>query len=411
MYLTNFPNEFQRALPILQQIEAHGYEAYFVGGSVRDTLLGKEIADVDIATSAFPAEIKEIFPKTIDTGIKHGTVTVMSQGTGYEVTTFRTESGYQDFRRPDHVTFVRSLQQDLQRRDFTINALAVRADGLIIDDYHGLDDLKSKTIRAVGNADERFHEDALRMMRAVRFASQLGFDITSDTYVSLLHNGALLQKIAVERIHTEFEKMMLSPNWLIGWKLFVASGLIKQTPFFKDYLVEDYPNFMATAEPLSDEAAIWTLLGEGFNFSLVEQQKLLHSWKSANEVIADSQHTLAFSRLLQVNPNPSALDLYQINPQIIARLASVWPVLNLTADFERLLVEYQQLPIKERHQLAIDGVVLIKNLGLKPGPEIGQCLEAVEQAVVSGQVVNQPIALLNWVKTYLQQESGTNLES
>ena len=168
MYLTAFPNEFQRALPILQQIEAHGYEAYFVGGSVRDTLLGKAIADVDIATSAFPAEIKEIFPKTIDTGIKHGTVTVMQQGIGYEVTTFRTESGYQDFRRPDHVTFVRSLKKDLQRRDFTINALAVRADGLVIDEFDGLTDLANQTIRAVWNADERFHEDALRMMRAVR---------------------------------------------------------------------------------------------------------------------------------------------------------------------------------------------------------------------------------------------------
>lgn len=398
MYLTAFPNEFQRALPILQQIEAHGYEAYFVGGSVRDTLLGKAIADVDIATSAFPAEIKEIFPKTIDTGIKHGTVTVMQQGIGYEVTTFRTESGYQDFRRPDHVTFVRSLKKDLQRRDFTINALAVRADGLVIDEFDGLTDLANQTIRAVGNADERFHEDALRMMRAVRFASQLGFDITTDTYVSLLHNAELLQKIAVERIHTEFEKMMLSPNWLIGWKLFVATGLIKNTPFFKDYLTDNYPKFVATQQPLMDEAAIWTLLGEGFSLTLAQQQQLLHSWKSANEVIADSQHTLAFSRLLQTNPQPDASQLYQVDATIIERLATIWPILQLDADFTQLAIHYQNLPIKNRHELAIDGQTLIQKLGLKPGPEIGQWLNQAEHAVVMGEVVNRNEALIEWIK-------------
>lgn len=398
MYLTAFPNEFQRALPILQQIEAHGYEAYFVGGSVRDTLLGKAIADVDIATSAFPAEIKEIFPKTIDTGIKHGTVTVMQQGIGYEVTTFRTESGYQDFRRPDHVTFVRSLKKDLQRRDFTINALAVRADGLVIDEFDGLTDLANQTIRAVGNADERFHEDALRMMRAVRFASQLGFDITTDTYVSLLHNAELLQKIAVERIHTEFEKMMLSPNWLIGWKLFVATGLIKNTPFFKDYLTDNYPKFVATQQPLMDEAAIWTLLGEGFSLTLAQQQQLLHSWKSANEVIADSQHTLAFSRLLQTNPQPDASQLYQVDATIIERLATIWPILQLDADFTQLAIHYQNLPIKNRHELAIDGQTLIQKLGLKPGPEIGQWLNRAEHAVVMGEVVNHNEALIEWIK-------------
>lgn len=398
MYLTAFPNEFQRALPILQQIEAHGYEAYFVGGSVRDSLLGKAIADVDIATSAFPAEIKEIFPKTIDTGIKHGTVTVMQQGIGYEVTTFRTESGYQDFRRPDHVTFVRSLKKDLQRRDFTINALAVRADGLVIDEFDGLTDLANQTIRAVGNADERFHEDALRMMRAVRFASQLGFDITTDTYVSLLHNAELLQKIAVERIHTEFEKMMLSPNWLIGWKLFVATGLIKNTPFFKDYLTDNYPKFVATQQPLMDEAAIWTLLGEGFSLTLAQQQQLLHSWKSANEVIADSQDTLAFSRLLQTNPQPDASQLYQVDATIIERLATIWPILQLDADFTQLAIHYQNLPIKNRHELAIDGQTLIQKLGLKPGPEIGQWLNQAEHAVVMGEVVNRNEALIEWIK-------------
>lgn len=137
MKINHWPQPLKQALPVLQQIEAAGFEAYFVGGCVRDTLLEQPIHDVDLATSAYPEEIKQIFQHTIDTGIEHGTVTVVWQQQNYEITTFRTESGYQDFRRPDQVTFVRSLQDDLKRRDFTINALAVRSTGEIIDLFSG----------------------------------------------------------------------------------------------------------------------------------------------------------------------------------------------------------------------------------------------------------------------------------
>lgn len=399
MYLQEFPSEFKQALPILQQIEAHGYEAYFVGGSVRDFLLGKAIADVDIATSAFPAEIKQIFPKTIDTGIKHGTVTVLVDGIGYEVTTFRTESGYQDFRRPDHVTFVRSLQQDLQRRDFTINALAVRADGLIIDDYHGLNDLAAQEIRAVGIADERFHEDALRMMRAVRFASQLGFTITADTYTSLLHNAPLLQKIAVERIHTEFVKMMLSKDWRIGWQLFVDSGLIKQTPFFKANELK-FPRFTTSKSTLKllDEPAIWILLAEGLNLTPTQLKQLLLGWKSANDVIAESLRTLTFSRQLQATTALTAKQLYQADTQIIERVATIWPLLQWSADFDQIALDYRRLPIKNRHELQLNGVDLIQKVKLNPGPQIGDWLDRAETAVVERRIENQNATLIRWVQ-------------
>ena len=140
---------FVQALPLIEQIEAAGFEAYFVGGSVRDALLGKEINDVDIATSAFPAEIKQIFPKTIDVGIEHGTVMVLWDGEAYEITTFRTESTYQDFRRPDKVEFVRSLEEDLKRRDFTVNALAMDKNGQIMDYFNGQEDLKQGDRKSV----------------------------------------------------------------------------------------------------------------------------------------------------------------------------------------------------------------------------------------------------------------------
>lgn len=135
-------SEFMKALPVIQKIQEAGYEAYFVGGSVRDRILKKPIADVDIATSAFPMEVKEIFPRTVDVGIEHGTVMVLFEGEGYEVTTFRTESTYQDYRRPDTVTFVRSLEEDLKRRDFTVNALAMNSEGELIDYFGGLKDIE-----------------------------------------------------------------------------------------------------------------------------------------------------------------------------------------------------------------------------------------------------------------------------
>ncbi|HRK99784.1 MAG TPA: CCA tRNA nucleotidyltransferase, partial [Trichococcus flocculiformis] len=173
--------EFQKAIPIIEAIERAGYEAYFVGGSVRDALLHLDISDVDIASSAMPEEIQRIFPITFDVGIQHGTVMVLHERETYEITTFRTESKYEKFRRPEKVEYVRSLQDDLKRRDFTINAIAIDRHGNIKDFFSGQEDLANKLIRAVGNPEERFREDALRMMRAARFVSQLDFEIEQAT--------------------------------------------------------------------------------------------------------------------------------------------------------------------------------------------------------------------------------------
>lgn len=160
---------FLKALPVLQKLTTAGFEAYFVGGSVRDYLLNRTISDVDIATSAFPEEVKEIFQSTYDTGIAHGTVTVRENNEFYEVTTFRTEGTYEDFRRPSEVKFIRSLEEDLQRRDFTMNAIAMDEHFALHDPFSGQEAVKNKAIKAVGKASERFHEDALRMMRESAF--------------------------------------------------------------------------------------------------------------------------------------------------------------------------------------------------------------------------------------------------
>lgn len=234
MKLEQLPTEFEAAAPILERINAAGYEAYFVGGSVRDTILGLPIHDVDIATSAYPAEIKAIFKKTVDTGIEHGTVMVIEHGEGYEITTFRTESTYQDFRRPDHVEFVRSLKEDLKRRDLTINALAMDTNGQIVDLFDGLADLEQQIIRAVGDPNERYYEDALRMMRTVRFASQLDFEIEEKTQQAIQENAYLLEKISVERIHVEWIKLLLGKAVKKGLASFLATDLANYCPGFQD---------------------------------------------------------------------------------------------------------------------------------------------------------------------------------
>ncbi|XJS11588.1 CCA tRNA nucleotidyltransferase [Aerococcaceae bacterium WGS1372] len=177
---------FKKALPVLKQIESHGYEAYFVGGCVRDTLLNKTINDIDIASSARPEEIEKIFKTTFDVGKEHGTIVVLVNNEPYEVTTFRTEGDYKDYRRPDEVNFVRNLEEDTLRRDFTINAMAINGDGELFDYHGGVNDLNNKIIRCVGIAMERFEEDALRMMRAIRFASQLGFFIEEKSFEAIL---------------------------------------------------------------------------------------------------------------------------------------------------------------------------------------------------------------------------------
>lgn len=197
---------------IIQTLQEHGYEAYAVGGCVRDSLLGREPGDWDITTSASPEETKKLFARTVDTGIEHGTVTVLLGKEGFEVTTYRIDGKYEDSRHPTEVIFTRNLREDLLRRDFTINAMAYNDTEGIVDIFGGMDDLKRKIIRCVGNARERFGEDALRIMRGVRFAAQLGFSLEKETKEAMTELAPTLEKISAERIQTELVKLLVSDS-------------------------------------------------------------------------------------------------------------------------------------------------------------------------------------------------------
>lgn len=214
-------------LKIINRINEKGYEAYIVGGSVRDMLLGRVPSDWDIATNAKPKDIKSIFSKTIDTGIKHGTITVSMENYDVEVTTYRKESVYSDKRRPDSVEFVENIYEDLRRRDFTINSIALKPEQGFIDYNNGIEDLKAKTIRCVGNPKERFGEDALRMIRAVRFAAQLGFDLETATLQAIKENAKNITDISSERIREEFKKILISSDVKRGIYLMEGTGLLK----------------------------------------------------------------------------------------------------------------------------------------------------------------------------------------
>lgn len=197
---------------IIGKLYENGYEAFAVGGCVRDAIMGRTPHDWDITTSARPEEVKAIFNKTIDTGIKHGTVTVMLKGVGYEVTTYRIDGEYEDGRHPSEVLFTKNLSEDLKRRDFTINAMAYNDKAGVIDLFGGVDDLEKKTIRCVGNATERFTEDALRILRAVRFSAQLDFSIDESTYNAIYELSDMLALISRERIQEEMTKLITSPK-------------------------------------------------------------------------------------------------------------------------------------------------------------------------------------------------------
>ena len=229
----NLPDDVRR---IIKTIEDNGYEAYAVGGCVRDSILGRNPDDWDITTSARPEQIKSFFKKTIDTGIKHGTVTVMMNHTGYEVTTYRIDGEYKDGRHPESVEFSAKLVDDLKRRDFTINAMAYNESNGFVDEFNGIEDLNNHVIRCVGNPIERFSEDALRMMRAIRFSAQLGFDIDSKPYAAIVELAPAIRQVSMERVQVELAKTIMSDNPFYV-KQYEQTGLLRENLSYMDEIL------------------------------------------------------------------------------------------------------------------------------------------------------------------------------
>jgi tRNA nucleotidyltransferase (CCA-adding enzyme) len=444
------------AVEVVNKLQARGYQAYLVGGCVRDLVLKRAIKDVDIATSALPEEVMAIFPRTVPTGLQHGTVTVILKRGTYEVTTFRKESQYEEFRRPKEVEYIQSLEEDLKRRDFTMNAMAMDSSGTLIDPFDGQKDLEAGVLRCVGLAEERFGEDALRMLRCIRFASTYGLTIEAKTWEALLQQAPLLRHIAMERVHSELTRMVEGAAPARAARLLLASRLWLH---FKSQLELPFERWLAhpgaldAVSALAEQHTRWVLLlllletpSDGVRTALQELKfsraqtdavvtvLSLHEWLSehltpaaerAGEVdppaascaeglidpsvagriwkLGAVRHgtpaAKAWLQVMRVVPAPEALvRLPQGGPDKgladpAERIGRSWPSLLL----ERGEAWLHEMPCASLKELAVTGGDLATALERAAGPWLGRLLQELLEKAAVGELANEREALLQAV--------------
>ena len=372
---------------IIRTIEEAGGEAYIVGGAVRDMLLKREPGDYDLATSLLPEAVMHLFAVVIPTGLDHGTVTVVLDHVPFEVTTFRSESTYSDRRRPDEVTLGVSLEEDLTRRDFTINAMALKPTGLV-DLFGGQDDLAAKVVRTVGRAEERFNEDALRMIRAFRFMSQLEFMLDQETELAIKNQKQHLQSVAVERIAIEFEKLLLGPGREAALAAMLRTGIQQYMPDLNETIIKQLMTFPFNGVSSDD---VWTLvLVAGL------RPESLRAWKRSKKQEGRAK-TLA--PLVQ-EATLSDWQRYRLSDEELEHLNEMTG---------RRHEGRMSLPIRRLQDLTVNGRDMIE-LGLQKN-QIKEALHHLERQVVHRQLDNQREILLKEVKSWKNQhgtESSTH---
>lgn len=425
---------------IIDTIMEAGYEAYAVGGCIRDFILGREAADWDITTSAAPQQIKELFRHTIDTGIQHGTVTVMLGKEGFEVTTYRVDGKYEDGRHPKNVIFTASLKEDLKRRDFTINAMAYNEQAGLVDEFGGLEDIERKVIRCVGDAGERFTEDALRMMRAVRFSAQLGYEIEDGTSAAIRKLAERLRLISAERIAAELVKLAVSPHpekLRTAWETGITKVIL---PEFDKCMETEQRNphhcysvgehiLKSMQEIRPDKGLRLAMLfhdigkpktltesPEGtFHFhghpAVSEEitRRILHRLKFDNHTI-QTVTRLVFYHDYDILPEAKYVRraVRKVGEDLFPLLLEVkYADMKAQSDYLRSEKEerlravrevYEQV-LKEQHclslkNLAVSGKDLIAEAGMKPGPALGEILGKLLDIVIENPDLNRKETLL-----------------
>lgn len=378
---------------IMQRVEKAGFEAFAVGGSLRDLLLGKEPHDWDVTTSALPEAVASLFPdkKVIPTGIKHGTVTVLSGGFPIEITTYRVDGEYTDSRRPDNVQFTRNIEDDLSRRDFTVNALAYNEKRGLFDLFGGKEDLENKIIRAVGEAEKRFTEDALRIMRAFRFSAQLGFDIEEKTLAAAKKLGYRLKNIARERIGSEFIRLLSSS--------------------YPEKALSLMENVIFEILPIKEIEKNRFALVEKLDFGAEARLSLLLYGKTGEELL-EVAHALRLSneqkRILTLLATPAEdfelsslsarrfLRHYGNEAKAAARMLTLLGI--ITPEIEAVIsAEAEKRPCLSLRSLAISGSDII-SLGLASGKEVGAMLSRLLDAVIEDPSLNEKEKLIDIAK-------------
>lgn len=394
---------FKDAIPVLDILERHGHQAYFVGGCVRDTIMNRSIHDIDIASSATPDEIQALFHKTIDIGIEHGTVIVLFNGEPYEITTFRSEGDYTDHRRPDQVNFVRSLKEDTLRRDFTMNAIAINQYGQVFDYHGGQEDIAIGQIRAVGNPIERFTEDALRMIRAVRFACQLGFKIENNTFDAMVQLSPTIAFLSVERLKEEWTKILLGPYFYQHLSTIIESNMTYQFPEFDQFDIEDvlnqYLEFKQNISSFTLDSPImaWSFFMHYTGLSQSEIKHVLKRWtfsnKSIDAILQINQH---FS-YLEFDEQIDVMDVYQLSIDIINEMYEIHQVLFPGSQNDISAIK-ASLPITSKNDIQVNGQDIIRILNLKKGgPIIGEIIANLEYHIIHGNLDNEYSSLKDYI--------------
>lgn len=395
-------SQFELAKPILERLIQHGYEAYFVGGSVRDFIMNRPIHDVDITTNATPDEIEALFEHTIPIGKEHGTINVVWEHENYEVTTFRAEAEYVDHRRPTEVYFVRDLYQDVERRDFTMNAIAMDINYERIDHFDGERDIEQRIIRTVGDAKTRFDEDALRILRGLRFKSQLGFTIEETTFDAMAQQMADLEYLSIERIMNELTLLVKGRYVAETFHILEPLHLWRYIPYFKDVDVAaiklnapvDIESFLAILSYRTNHQAYKPL--KLSNAQVRTIQTLMSAIQSAQTIDTKVQlqqfvYDFGIEVALTINELRPILEDNQID------LPS--PIIFNSASLQAV---WEDLPIQSREDLAINGKWLMQAFQLKGGPWIKDVLRQAERAVIQRQVNNQTEAIIEWVRTHVK---------
>lgn len=432
---------------IIEVLEQAGYEAYAVGGCVRDSVLGREPNDWDITTSARPMETKALFKRTIDTGLQHGTVTVLMDGGSYEITTYRIDGEYEDGRHPKEVQFTSNLVEDLRRRDFTINAMAYNEREGLVDAFDGMGDIERKVIRCVGNAGERFTEDALRILRAVRFSAQLGFSIEGKTRDAAARLAGNLGKISAERIQAEMIKLLASPHpekLKEAWETGITAVILPEfdrmmetcqnTPHHR-YTVGEH-TLCALTKVRADKALRLAVLlhdiGKPETRTVDESgrdhfrgharsserlaEEILHRWRLDNDTLNKVKRLVRFHDLRPaLNQESIRRMIHKVGEDIFPMLLEVQRADILAQSsyqqqeklhnleetnriYHEILEEGQCLSLKD---LAVGGRDLIAD-GMKPGREIGRILEALLDHVLEKPEHNTREYLLEYSRRIRQ---------
>ncbi|MBP1961929.1 tRNA nucleotidyltransferase (CCA-adding enzyme) [Paenibacillus aceris] len=417
---------------VLEKLTEAGYEAYLVGGCVRDAVLDRPIKDIDIATSALPEQVIACFPRTAPTGLQHGTVTVILQQGTYEVTTFRKEAEYEGFRRPSSVAYISDLTEDLKRRDFTMNAMAMDGAGNVVDPFEGQKDLALGVLRCVGKAEERFGEDALRMLRCIRFASTYELQVEESTWQALLAQAPLLRHIAMERVRSELQRMIDGPAPARAVRLLLASRLTaylkKQLPLpFERWLAWD--NALDAVSALEEQHDRWSMLLmllevpadivrtalQELTFSRADGDAVWAVLALREEVAAQlSGGGDPQDAALQTDPAPlervwkvravrsgeaaarALLRLLRVLQPIAGQRGELALFLDTAApELVRRGEDWlREVPCFSLKELAISGKDLASELGMQPGPWMGKLLQFLLERTALGEMPNERESLL-----------------